>query len=154
MKVLDFGLAKALQDEIRAEDAANSPTLSVAATRAGMILGTAAFMSPEQAKGKPADQRTDIWAFGVVLCELLTGRRLFSGETASETLASVMKDHIAIPDTHSAIQRLLGRCLERDPRRGLRHIGEARIVIEDLISGAASDGSRPVHIADLHFQRD
>jgi serine/threonine protein kinase len=138
VKLLDFGLAKALENETTS-DAANSPTLSVAATLAGVILGTAAYMAPEQAKGKPADQRADIWAFGVVLCELLTGRRLFSGETASETLASVIKDPIAIPDTHPAIQRLLRRCLERDPRRRLRHIGEARIVIEDVINGVRSD---------------
>src|SRR3990172_12230347 len=91
VKVLDFGLAKAMSDEPTAADMSNSPTLSMAATRQGVILGTAAYMSPEQAKGKVADRRADVWAFGVVLYELLTGKQLFSGETIPETLASVMK---------------------------------------------------------------
>src|SRR5580704_14742030 len=92
VKVLDFGLAKALQDEPTAADPSNSPTLSMAATMSGTILGTAAYMSPEQAKGKAVDRRADIWAFGVVLYEMLTGKQLYTGETAAETLASVMKD--------------------------------------------------------------
>src|SRR5712691_9791328 len=90
VKVLDFGLAKALSDDTRSTTMSNSPTLSLAATQAGIILGTAAYMSPEQAKGKTADRRADIWAFGVVVYEMLTGRMLFSGETLSETMAQVM----------------------------------------------------------------
>ena len=87
VKVLDFGLAKALQDEQSSLDISNSPTLSVATTRAGIILGTAAYMSPEQARGKPVDRRADIWAFGVVLYEILVGRQLFGGETASDVVS-------------------------------------------------------------------
>lgn len=90
VKVLDFGLAKALSDEVAAEDMSNSPTLSMAATRQGVILGTAAYMSPEQARGKTVDRRADIWAFGVVLFEMLTGRAPFAGEDVSQTLAFVM----------------------------------------------------------------
>src|SRR5579862_3865708 len=92
VKVLDFGLAKALTEDQTAEDMNNSPTLSMGATVAGLILGTAAYMSPEQAKAKPVDRRADIWAFGVVLCEMLTGKQLYTGETAAETLASVIKE--------------------------------------------------------------
>lgn len=146
IKVLDFGLAKALEiaDESSWETRlANSPTLSLAATHVGMILGTAAYMSPEQAKGKPVDRRADVWAFGVVLYELLTGKRLFGGETASETLASVMKEPFsldALPaDTPRSIRALLERCLHRDLRRRLQSIGEARIVIEDVIAGGVKD---------------
>src|SRR5207245_10223454 len=96
VKVLDFGLAKALMDEPVAADPRDSPTLSMAPTMAGAILGTAAYMSPEQAKGKPVDRRADIWAFGAVLFEMLTGKPLYSGETAAETLDSVMKEGSAL----------------------------------------------------------
>jgi Tol biopolymer transport system component len=146
VKVLDFGLAKALEmaDESSFETRlANSPTLSLAATHVGVVLGTAAYMSPEQAKGRPVDRRADIWAFGVVLYELLTGKRLFGGETVSETLASVMKEPFsldALPaDTPRSIRTLLARCLDRDLRRRLQSIGEARIVLEDVIAGADKD---------------
>jgi Tol biopolymer transport system component len=151
-KVLDFGLAKALHggDEAAAQaHLTHSPTMSIGATQAGMVLGTAAYMAPEQAKGRPADRRADIWAFGVVLYELLTGRRLFGGDSAAETLASVMKDPIgwdALPsETPGAVRRLLMRCLERDVRRRLQSIGEARIVIEDVLEGKGGDaGSAPL----------
>jgi eukaryotic-like serine/threonine-protein kinase len=111
-----------------------TPTMtSPAMTDYGIILGTAGYMSPEQAKGKPVDKRADIWAFGVVLYEMLTGRRLFSGETVSETLASVIKDEPSLDrlpsDTPPNVRRLLRRCLERDPRQRLRDIGEARIAL-------------------------
>jgi serine/threonine protein kinase len=113
----------------------------MAATMAGTILGTAAYMSPEQAKGKPADRRADVWAFGVVLFEMLTGKQLFAGETAAETLASVIKEEPPFErlpsDTPPAIRNLLRRCLEKNVKRRLQHIGEARIVIEDLLSGNA-----------------
>jgi eukaryotic-like serine/threonine-protein kinase len=141
VKVLDFGLAKALLDEPTAMDMSNSPTLSMAATMAGTILGTAAYMSPEQAKGKQVDRRADIWAFGVVLFEMLTGKQLYSGENAAETLAFVMTKEPAFDalpaKTPRAIQNLLRRCLEKNVKRRLQHIGEARIAIEDVLSGAA-----------------
>ncbi len=134
VKVLDFGLAKALEDEPGEADQAHSPTMSLAATRAGMLLGTAGYMSPEQAKGKRVDRRADIWAFGVVLLEMLTGKPVYTGETAAETLAAVMKDDPGLdrlpPGTPAALRKLLGRCLEKDPRKRLRDIGEARILLE------------------------
>ena len=132
-KVLDFGLAKALDDAPAHDDIANSPTLTMGATRAGVILGTAAYMSPEQAKGKSADRRADIWAFGVVLFEMLSGKRLYSGETAPETLAHVITkdpDWNFLPArTPNAIRHLLERCLTKDPKARLQAIGEARIII-------------------------
>jgi Tol biopolymer transport system component len=141
VKVLDFGLAKALSDEVAAGDMSNSPTLSMAATRQGVILGTAAYMSPEQAKGKTVDRRADVWAFGVVLYEMLTGKQLFTGETVPDTMAAVMREEPSFDklpsNTPSAIRNLLRRCLERNLRRRLPHIGDARITIEDALSGAA-----------------
>jgi len=141
VKVLDFGLAKALTDESTETDLRNSPTLSAVATMQGVILGTAAYMSPEQAKGKPVDRRADIWAFGVVLVEMLTGKPLYTGETPAETLASVMmKDPSlgALPaSTPPAIRNLIQRCLNKDPRQRLRDMGEARIILADALSGAA-----------------
>ena len=141
VKVLDFGLAKALEDPASGTDVANSPTLSIAATQAGVILGTAAYMSPEQAAGKKADRRCDIWSFGVVLWEMLTGTRLFTGETVSHILADVLKgepDWDALPpETPPAVCRLLKRCLTRDRRNRLRDIGEARIAIEEYQNAPA-----------------
>jgi serine/threonine-protein kinase len=136
VKVLDFGLAKALAPEgsIAAVDAMNSPTLTNRATQLGMILGTAAYMAPEQAKGRPVDRRADIWAFGVVLYEMLSGRRAFEGEDVSETLAAVLTrdpDFSAVPpSTPTPLVSLMRRCLERDPKRRLRDIGEARIALD------------------------
>jgi Tol biopolymer transport system component len=132
VKVLDFGLARAT-DSVINRDSSLLPTLTSPAqmTGVGVVLGTAAYMSPEQAKGRPVDRRADIWAFGVVLTEMITGRPLFAGESVTETLASVMKDVPQIPDAPPAIRQLLHRCLERDPRRRLRDIGEARIVLEN-----------------------
>jgi eukaryotic-like serine/threonine-protein kinase len=138
VKVLDFGLAKAMSSEAFSSTLSNSPTLSLAATQAGVILGTAAYMSPEQAKGKPVDRRADIWAFGVILYEMLTGSSMFSGETASETMAQVMMkepDWNALPaNTPSRLRDLLRRCLTKDPRMRLRDIGDARIAIEETIA--------------------
>jgi serine/threonine protein kinase len=129
IKVLDFGLAKAFTDEAAEGDPTHSPTLSIAATRGGVLLGTAAYMSPEQARGRPLDRRTDIWAFGCVRYELLTGRQLFGGETISDTLAAVLRaepDFSALPpNTPPHLRRLLQLCLERDPARRLRDIGDA-----------------------------
>jgi Tol biopolymer transport system component len=139
VKVLDFGLAKALvADSSGAAAAMNSPTLTARATQLGMILGTAAYMAPEQAKGKTVDRRADIWAFGVVLYEMLTGRTTFSGETITDIIAAVVTrdpDWAALPPaTPLALKQLLRRCLERDPKQRLQSIGEARIAIEKLIA--------------------
>lgn len=135
VKLLDFGLAKALEESgpphLTTGDAA---TLSVAATRAGIILGTAAYMSPEQATGGVADKRSDVWSFGVVLFELLTGARLFDGETTSHVLAEVIRAEIDFDRLPAGlpqdVRTLIERCLERDPRRRLRDIREARLVLE------------------------
>jgi len=140
VKVLDFGLAKALlpDDPKSAGDAANSPTLTNRATELGVILGTAAYMAPEQAKGKAVDRRADIWAFGVVMYEMLTGRRLFRGADAADTLAEVLKsdpDWTALPaDTPAPIRRLLERCLTRDPQQRWRDAADARLEIEDAMA--------------------
>ena len=137
VKVLDFGLAKALDPTSSGpgSDALGlSPTVTSAGTVAGTILGTAAYMSPEQAKGKPVDRRADVWAFGCVLFEMLTGRQLFEAETVSETLAAVLMTEPAfdaLPTRTSAQTRwLLQRCLAKDPRTRLRDIGEARVAAE------------------------
>jgi eukaryotic-like serine/threonine-protein kinase len=149
VKVLDFGLAKVLDthDSTATMDMANSPTLSGMATQAGMILGTAAYMSPEQAKGQRVDRRADIWAFGCVLYEMLTGRKPFEGETISDVLAAVIRaepEWTAIPEaTPPSIQRLVRRCLIKDAKQRLRDIGDARITIDETISGT---GVPPVEV--------
>jgi serine/threonine-protein kinase len=141
VKVLDFGLAKALDPAASSgsADAMNSPTLTAQATAAGIILGTAAYMSPEQARGRDADKRADVWAFGVVLFEMLTGSRLFQGETISDTLAAVLRQDIpwpALPDsTPNEIRKLLRRCLERDRKNRLHDVADARIVLEEVARG-------------------
>ena len=137
VKVLDFGLAKALDPTAPAavSEAMNSPTLTARATQLGMILGTAAYMAPEQAKGKPVDKRADIWAFGVVFYEMLTGRSPFVSDTIPETLAHVMTRDVgvdALPaDTPRRIKRLIARCLVKDPSQRLRDIGDARLTLND-----------------------
>ncbi len=138
VKVLDFGLAAVAQSS-DPSNPANSPTLTISPTRAGMILGTAAYMSPEQARGKGVDKRADIWAFGVVLYEMLTGKRLFEGETISDTLAAVLKTDPDLTHVPAQAQRLLRRCLEKDPRKRLRDIGDARIEIDELVAGRDSE---------------
>jgi serine/threonine protein kinase/Tol biopolymer transport system component len=144
VKVLDFGLAKAL-DTGSTPLADATATLNVA-TRVGIVMGTVAYMSPEQASGSPVDKRTDVWAFGVVLFEMLAGRRLFEGETTSHTMADVLRAEIdwrrLPPSTPAAIRRLLERCLERDRKRRLQAIGEARIAIDDYLADTAPSGSR------------
>jgi eukaryotic-like serine/threonine-protein kinase len=135
VKVLDFGLAKAFEaDPASGGDPVNSPTLTLEATRAGMIMGTAGYMSPEQARGKPVDKRADIWAFGVVLFEMITGKSMFEGETVSDTLAAVLRADIdwkLLPaSTPPKVRRLLQRCLERDARKRLRDIGDAWIEMD------------------------
>jgi len=150
VKVLDFGLAKAMatDEDASVPSAANSPTLTARATELGVILGTAAYMSPEQAKGKRVDKRADVWAFGVVLLEMLTGRRAFEGEDVSETLASVLArdpDFEALPDTTPApVRRLIARCLQKDPKKRLRDIGDAmRRLDEELAAPAVSSPEGP-----------
>ncbi len=134
VKILDFGLAKALEVEPPPVEESHSPTLT-RATQVGVLLGTAAYMSPEQAKGKPADRRADVWAFGVVLYEMLTGKRAFAGEDVSETLAHVLTkepDWSALPSGFRAsVRALLARCLTKDPKKRLQAIGEARIALEE-----------------------
>ena len=139
LKVLDFGLAKALEGETSEEELQNSPTLSAAATRAGVLLGTAAYMSPEQARGKRVDRRADIWAFGCVLYEILSGNTAFTGETVSDTLAAVLRSEPDLSSLPSSvpprIRELLGRCFRKDTKQRLQAIGDARIVLEELLSG-------------------
>jgi Tol biopolymer transport system component/predicted Ser/Thr protein kinase len=138
VKVLDFGLAKAIDAEgISGAAPANSPTFTTPRmTEMGMIIGTAAYMAPEQARGKPVDKRADIWAFGVVLFEMLSGKQLFGGETVSDTLAALLRQDVPWSDlpaeTPSTIRRLLDRLLEKDPRRRLRDIGDAKLEIEEV----------------------
>ncbi|HET6861953.1 MAG TPA: protein kinase [Pyrinomonadaceae bacterium] len=142
VKVLDFGLAKILEGESGVTDLSHSPTL-IKGTQAGVILGTAAYMSPEQAKGKVVDKRSDVWAFGCVLFEMLTGRQSFIGETLTDILAAVVRaepDWNSLPqETPREIRRLLIRCLSKDPRQRLRDIGEARIAIEESLQYKADE---------------
>ncbi len=144
VKILDFGVAKAVHGEAKAPSAADSPTLSEMATRAGVLLGTAAYMSPEQAKGKPVDRRADIWGFGCVLFEMLTGKPAFAGDGIAETLAAVLMnepDWSLLPSaTPVHVRVLLQRCLQKDPKQRLRDIGDARISLDEVLSGAA-DGT-------------
>jgi Tol biopolymer transport system component len=136
IKVLDFGLAKPAADETGADSLTHSPTvIGVAGTREGVLLGTAAYMSPEQARGKVVDKRTDIWAFGCLLYEMLAARPVFGGETLSDTIASILDrepDWSALPKTTTpAVKRLIERCLQKDPKRRLRDIGDARSDLDD-----------------------
>jgi serine/threonine-protein kinase len=160
VKVLDFGLAKVME---RAQGAGlgaqgqtlvDSPTItSPAHTHAGVILGTAAYMAPEQARGKPVDRRADIWAFGAVLYEMVSGRRAFAGDELSDLLAAVLRQDIdwsALPaGTPAALRQLLERCLERDPKRRLRDIGEARIAIDDVVRQPAPASATTVSAAPV-----
>jgi serine/threonine protein kinase len=115
----------------------------MAATQAGVILGTVGYMSPEQARGKAVDRRADIWAFGVVLYEMLTGKRLFQGEDLTETLASVVKDKPDLSGVPAPARRLLERCLEKDPRKRLRDIGDMELLLADPSAPVSIAPSRP-----------
>ncbi len=161
IKVLDFGLAKAVSGEASSPDVTSSPTVTARPTEAGLILGSAAYMSPEQARGKPVDKRSDVWAFGAVLFEMLTGRRAFEGETVSDTLAAVLRadpDWSALPaQTPAHVRKVLRRCLERDRNRRLHDIADGRLELEEpseppppappfpppLAGTAAASASRP-----------
>jgi hypothetical protein len=143
VKLLDFGLAKAVEDPAMLDDdPGNSPTLTLGGTRVGVVLGTAAYMSPEQASGKPVDRRSDIWSFGAVLYEMLSGKPAFHGESVSDTLASVLKvdpDWSVLPaSTPASIRKLVQRCLTRDRKQRLQAIGEARIEIERQLANPVS----------------
>ena len=157
MKVLDFGLAKAMEPSRACRRASSmSPTITTPAmTQAGMILGTAAYMSPEQAKGRPVDKRSDVWAFGCVLYEMLTGARAFEGDDVSDTLAAVLRGEpnwTALPaGTPPPIRRLLRRCLEKDRKRRLDSAADARLEIEEALSSAI--GRRRGHRVDPDLSR-
>jgi Tol biopolymer transport system component len=153
VKILDFGLAKALENEQFATsseaDLGQSPTVKPDSTREGSILGTAAYMSPEQARGRPLDRRADIWAFGCVLYEMLTGRQAFEGETLSDTLVAVLNsesDWSLLPgDTPPGIRRLLGWCLNKELKHRFHAIADARVVIEETLGGAEDEAG--THVA-------
>ena len=140
MKVLDFGLAKEFAADATGSDRSKSPTLTSPATRAGVLLGTVAYMSPEQARGKPLDRRTDIWSFGCVLYELLTGRQAFAGETTTDCLARILErdaDWSELPpEVPPKVIDLLRRCLRKEAFNRLRDIGDARIAIDEALAGA------------------
>ena len=133
VKILDFGLARALRDPAVSEDLSHSPEAPEQETKAGTVLGTKSYMSPEQAKGKPVDRRADIWAFGCVLYECLTGKRVFQGDTVTETIAAILKedpDWQALPaSVPGNVRAVLRRCLQKDPSHRLRDVGDARIEI-------------------------
>ena len=168
VKVLDFGLAKALDPAADLSSAgpdtlSHSPTLTAASTQLGVILGTAAYMSPEQARGEPVDKRADVWAFGCVLFEMLSGRTTFKENTVSDTLASVLKvepDWSLLPeDVPHNIRRLLVRCLRKDPQQRLHDIADARIEIAETLAtppekrsvapGASSRSRMPIGMTIL-----
>jgi serine/threonine protein kinase/Tol biopolymer transport system component len=143
VKVLDFGLAKAVRGE-SAADLSQTPTITRDATREGLIVGTAAYMSPEQARGQSVDKRTDIWAFGCVLYEMLTRRAAFARETISDTIAAILNsepDWRAISGAPSAVGKLLRRCLIKEPARRLRDIGDARLEIDEILAGLSASSS-------------
>jgi Tol biopolymer transport system component len=149
VKILDFGLAKAYAGDVvlSGSGPSQSPTMAHQGTEAGVILGSAAYMSPEQARGKPLDKRTDIWAFGVVLFEMLTGRKLFPGETLSDTIAAVLTREpdwsLLPPKTPPGVRRLLARCLERDAKKRLRDIGDARAELDEVHAGTGEVAAAP-----------
>jgi serine/threonine protein kinase len=148
VKVLDFGLAKAFAGDQKEMIMSDSPTLSLAATQQGVILGTAAYMSPEQASGEAVDKRTDIWAFGVVLFEMLTGRSLFEGNNVSQTLASVIKSEPEWknlpPNLHPRIQLLLERCLEKEAKNRYSGISDARVDVQKVLADPSGVLVQPV----------
>ena len=156
IKILDFGLAKAYAAETAdgsVSDLSQSPTLAKTGTQDGVILGTAAYMSPEQARGKSLDKRTDIWAFGAVLYEMLTGQKLFSGETLSDTLAAILKTE---PDWRTLpagvplpVRRLLRRCLEKNPKARLHDIADARLELADACAGSSENAVQPTEASRL-----
>ena len=148
VKVLDFGLAKAMQTDANEISVANSPTLSLAATAQGLILGTAAYMSPEQARGQAVDRRTDIWAFGCVLYEMLTGRQAFRGDMVSDILASVLAREPEFadlpPSLNPRLAAVLRRCLDKNPRRRWQAMGDLRVELEQILADPGSGTAPPI----------
>ncbi len=159
VKVLDFGLAKVFAEDRSGPDLSRSPTVPVGETREGMILGTVAYMSPEQARGKVVDRRADVWAFGCVLYEMLTGRAVFPGETISDTMAAILErepEWGALPArTPVGIGQLLRRCLDKDPKHRLRDIGDARIEIDDALTTPVVEmrAAAPVNVQPTGWRR-
>jgi len=155
VKVLDFGLAKALDPAAagRAQSAMTNAGLTTPATMPGIILGTAAYMAPEQARGKEVDKRADIWAFGCVLFEMLAGKRPFDGDDVTETLASIVKGEpewtVLPPAMPASLRRLIALCLVKDPKQRLRDIGDARIVLDRLIAGSADDSAASASVTSV-----
>jgi serine/threonine protein kinase len=144
VKILDFGLAKAMAEDAQGDPASSlSPTLTLAATQRGEILGTAAYMSPEQARGQTIDKRTDVWSLGVILWEMLTGRRLFDGETLSDTLADVLRAPIDEGEVPGAARRVLAACLQRDKTKRLQDVGDLRLLLEAFEAGPEEDPVAP-----------
>ena len=156
VKVLDFGLAKAFQPDASDVSASMSPTISLtaAATQMGMVIGTAAYMSPEQAKGKVVDKRADVWAFGAVLFEMLTGQKPFVGDDVSDTLAAVLRAEVnldELPDeTPARLRRVLGACLQRDPKRRVQDIGDVRLAMQGVFETTVSAPSERTTQPQLH----
>jgi serine/threonine protein kinase len=148
VKVLDFGLAKAFAGERAEVNLSHSPTLSEAATLQGVILGTAAYMSPEQARGKPVDKRTDIWAFGCVLYEMLTGKAAFQGEDVTEILAAVVKSGVKMDllpaNIHPRVREVISRCLQKDQKKRYSGIGDAQYEIEQVLADPSGIFVQPV----------
>ena len=147
-KLLDFGIAKVVSGDGPGMDLTHATTATLGATQAGLIVGTAGYMSPEQARGKSVDKRTDIWAFGCVVYEMLSGRMAFAGDTLSDTIAAILDrdpDWSTLPaDTPRALRRLVQRCLEKEPKQRLRDIGDARIELEQLLTAPHADGDADV----------
>ena len=154
VKVLDFGLAKAL-DTAPEGDPSQSPTLTAAATQMGVIMGTAAYMSPEQAKGRPVDKRADVWAFGVVLYEMLTGARPFAGDDVSDTLAAVLRAEVnldALPDeTSPRLRQVLTACLQRDAKQRVHDIADVRLAMAGAFETAVSPSAEPTPTTQLQL---
>jgi serine/threonine-protein kinase len=145
VKVLDFGLAKAVETTAASSNVTNSPTLSMMASQAGLILGTAAYMSPEQAKGTPADHRSDVFSFGVVLFEMLTARQPFHGETAPEMMASVLVRDADLsllpPNVHPRLRDVIARCLDKQPKKRWQAIGDLRLELDAITHLPQTDAS-------------
>jgi len=157
VKVLDFGLAKTVNGDGSSPDITNAPDRPGGTSREGAVLGTARYMSPEQARGQAVDKRADIWAFGCVLYEMLAGRVTFAGETASDTIAKVLErepDWGALPPTlRPGVVTLLQRCLEKDAKRRLRDVGDARIELDDALNQLVASGARPAPAPSPRWRR-
>jgi serine/threonine-protein kinase len=153
VKILDFGLAKALTDpSAMSSDLGNSPTLTMGATQLGMILGTAAYMSPEQARGKSADRRSDIWAFGVVMHEMVTGKHLYSGELTSDILAAVIAKEPMLHALPAEVRPIIEKCLRKEPRKRWQAIGDVRLALEERGSSAVEPAPEPIAQSRVWWQ--